>query len=110
MLIKSHGGRITSAVSKKTVSFSVTKHSIMLMRTDFLPLTTKSSTRMSQSFLLCDEDIEGVKSKKAKELGSAHHLSILSGWPDGHETPSSEWWSTTVCHASFFLSQGPVHH
>ncbi|KAG6545470.1 hypothetical protein Mapa_013072 [Marchantia paleacea] len=39
LLIKSHGGRITSAVSKKT------------------------------SFLLADEDIGGAKSKKAKELG-----------------------------------------
>ncbi|KAL2610583.1 hypothetical protein R1flu_029156 [Riccia fluitans] len=39
VLIKSHGGRITGSVSKKT------------------------------SYLLCDEDIGGLKSKKAKELG-----------------------------------------
>ncbi|CAI0543916.1 unnamed protein product [Linum tenue] len=39
-LIKRHGGRITGSVSKKT------------------------------SFLLCDEDIEGRKSAKAKELGT----------------------------------------
>ncbi|XP_021296805.1 replication factor C subunit 1 [Herrania umbratica] len=38
-LIKRHGGRITAAVSKKT------------------------------NYLLCDEDIEGRKSSKAKELG-----------------------------------------
>ncbi|WRX12715.1 BRCT domain - like 6 [Theobroma cacao] len=38
-LIKRHGGRITTAVSKKT------------------------------NYLLCDEDIEGRKSSKAKELG-----------------------------------------
>ncbi|KAL6195986.1 hypothetical protein ACLB2K_031603 [Fragaria x ananassa] len=40
-LIKRHGGRITGSVSKKT------------------------------SYLLCDEDIEGRKSSKAKELGTA---------------------------------------
>ncbi|CAN1251732.1 Replication factor C subunit 1 [Linum perenne] len=40
-LIKRHGGRITGSVSKKT------------------------------SYLLCDEDIEGRKSAKAKELGTA---------------------------------------
>uniref|UniRef100_A0A6N2KQP9 Replication factor C subunit 1 n=1 Tax=Salix viminalis TaxID=40686 RepID=A0A6N2KQP9_SALVM len=39
-LIKRHGGRITGSVSKKT------------------------------SYLLCDEDIEGRKSSKAKELGT----------------------------------------
>lgn len=39
-LIKRHGGRVTGSVSKKT------------------------------SFLLCDEDIEGRKSSKAKELGT----------------------------------------
>ncbi|XP_068330223.1 replication factor C subunit 1-like isoform X2 [Pyrus communis] len=40
-LIKRHGGRITGSVSKKT------------------------------NYLLCDEDIEGRKSSKAKELGTA---------------------------------------
>ncbi|CAI9105835.1 OLC1v1004852C1 [Oldenlandia corymbosa var. corymbosa] len=40
-LIKRHGGRVTGSVSKKT------------------------------NFLLCDEDIEGQKSRKAKELGTA---------------------------------------
>ncbi|KAK9943191.1 hypothetical protein M0R45_008809 [Rubus argutus] len=40
-LIKRHGGRVTGSVSKKT------------------------------SYLLCDEDIEGGKSSKAKELGTA---------------------------------------
>ncbi|CAN0923373.1 Replication factor C subunit 1 [Linum grandiflorum] len=40
-LIKRHGGRITGSVSRKT------------------------------SYLLCDEDIEGRKSAKAKELGTA---------------------------------------
>ncbi|KAG9156053.1 hypothetical protein Leryth_012117 [Lithospermum erythrorhizon] len=39
-LIKRHGGRVTGSVSKKT------------------------------SYLLCDEDIEGKKSEKAKELGT----------------------------------------
>lgn len=39
-LIKRHGGRVTGSVSKKT------------------------------SYLLCDEDIEGRKSEKAKELGT----------------------------------------
>ncbi|XP_009626890.1 replication factor C subunit 1 isoform X2 [Nicotiana tabacum] len=40
-LIKRHGGRVTGSVSKKT------------------------------NYLLCDEDIEGRKSSKAKELGTA---------------------------------------
>ncbi|KAK4712854.1 hypothetical protein R3W88_018761 [Solanum pinnatisectum] len=40
-LIKRHGGRVTGSVSKKT------------------------------TYLLCDEDIEGRKSSKAKELGTA---------------------------------------
>ncbi|XP_047324594.1 replication factor C subunit 1-like [Impatiens glandulifera] len=39
-LIKRHGGRVTGSISKKT------------------------------SFLLCDEDVEGRKSSKAKELGT----------------------------------------
>lgn len=62
-LIKRHGGRVTGSVSKKTVV-----PNFILNLIGFRRLITLS---FLQNYLLCDEDIGGAKSTKAKELGFA---------------------------------------
>lgn len=64
-LIKRHGGRVTGSISKKTVRVLNT-----LLHLWFdLHYWHVINIFCVQNFLLCDEDIGGRKSSKAKELG-----------------------------------------
>ena len=64
-LIKRHGGRVTTSVSKKTVSTSWQK----MVYLKFYLCLTVMFLYFFQSYLLADEDVGGRKSQKAKELG-----------------------------------------
>ena len=64
-LIKRHGGRVTTSVSKKTVSTSCQK---MVYLKSYSCITV-IFLYFFQTYLLADEDVGGRKSQKAKELG-----------------------------------------
>ena len=64
-LIKCHGGRVTGSISKKTV-FSLLFSCMCL---DWYDYQHVINIFCLQNYLLCDEDIGGRKSSKAKELG-----------------------------------------
>lgn len=66
-LIKRHGGRVTGSVSKKTVIPII----YLIFDWFFIAVLTFDNIIYLQNYLLCDEDIGGAKSTKAKELGFA---------------------------------------